>query len=223
MKILLVEDNSAVRNILRMSLEAESFAIDEAEDGEVGSYLARTYDYDLIILDNVLPKKLGGHVCKEIRKVKNTPIMMLSAKSDILDKVAILNTGADDYMTKPFSFEELLARVNAILRRPKELEQTEITIEDITLNCETQRVTKGDKNIYLTRKEFSLLEFLMKKKDRVISRAQIMEHVWDINANPFSNTIEAHILSLRKKLGDRNKRILQNVPGRGYKITNPAF
>jgi len=220
MKMLLVEDNISIRNVLRMSLEAQSFAVDEAPDGEVGSYLARTNEYDLIILDNVLPKKMGGHVCKEIRDEGiTTPIIMLSAKSDTLDKVRILDLGADDYVTKPFSFEELLARMKAVLRRPSQIQDTVLHIESISLNCETQRVSKNNKNIYLTRKEFSLLEFLMKNKDKVISRAQIMEHVWDINANPFSNTIEAHVLSLRKKIGDTKKKIIQNVPGRGYRIS----
>jgi len=220
MKILLVEDNISIRNVLRMSLEAQSFAIDEAPDGESGSYLARTNEYDLIILDNVLPKKMGGHVCKEIRDEGiTTPIIMLSAKSDVLDKVRILDLGADDYITKPFSFEELLSRMKAVLRRPTQIQETILCIESIILNCDTQRVSKNDKDIYLTRKEFSLLEFLLKNKDRVISRAQIMEHVWDINANPFSNTIEAHILSLRKKIGDTKKRLIQNVPGRGYRIS----
>lgn len=220
MKILLVEDNISIRNVLRMSLEAQSFAIDEAPDGEIGSYLARTNEYDLIILDNVLPKKMGGHVCKEIRdEGVTTPIIMLSAKSDILDKVRILDLGADDYMTKPFSFEELLSRMKAVLRRPAKIQDTILYIESIILNCDTQRVSKNEKDIYLTRKEFSLLEFLLKNKDRVISRAQIMEHVWDINANPFSNTIEAHILSLRKKIGDTRKKLIQNVPGRGYRIS----
>jgi DNA-binding response OmpR family regulator len=220
MKILLVEDDSSIRNVLRMSLEAEMFAVDEAEDGEQGSYLARTNDYDIIILDNVLPKKQGGHVCKEIREAGlATPILMLSVKSEVLEKVELLNTGVDDYMTKPFSFEELLARVRTILRRPKKLEAKIITIKNIELDKDKQQIQKDGKEIYFTKKEFSLLEFLMQNQDKVVSRGQIMEHVWDINANPFSNTIEAHILSIRKKIGDRNKKIIQNVPGRGYRIT----
>ncbi|MFT5179573.1 MAG: two-component system OmpR family response regulator [Candidatus Paceibacteria bacterium] len=220
MKILIVEDDSSIRNVLRLSLEAEAFSIDEAEDGEQGSFMARTNDYDLILLDNVLPKKQGGHVCKDIREAGITvPILMLSVKSEVLEKVDLLNTGVDDYMTKPFSFTELLARIRTLMRRPKKLEEKVITIRGIEINRDRGTVSKNKKPIYLTRKEFSLLEYLMKNRDVILSRGQIMEHVWDINANPFSNTIEAHIMSLRKKLRDRNKTFIKSIPGRGYKVS----
>lgn len=219
MKILIIEDNLSIRNVLRLSLEAESFAVDEAEDGEIGSYMARTNQYDLIILDNVMPKKSGLQVCKELREKEiNTPIILLSAKSDINDKVELLKHGADDYLTKPFSFEELKFRIKALLRRPQKMEGDVFKLGPITLNSETQEVKRYAKKIYLTRKEFSMLELFMKNKGKVLTRSNILEHVWDINANPFSNTIESHILNLRKKIGDTHKRIIVNVPGRGYKI-----
>lgn len=220
MKILLTEDNSAIRNVLRMSLEAASFTVDEAENGEDGSFLARTNEYDLVILDNMLPKKMGKQVCKEIREAgKTMPVLLLSMKRDVNDKIELLDCGADDYMTKPFSFEELLARMRALMRRPTPLKETVITIGDLTVHIEKQQVFRGKRELYLTRKEFALLAFLATHKDRVVSRGQLLEHVWDINANPFSNTIEAHILTLRKKIGDTKKRLIRSVPGRGYKLT----
>lgn len=221
MKILITEDNSAIRNVLRMSLEAVSFSVDEAENGEDGSFLARTNEYDMVILDNMLPKKMGKQVCKEIREAgKTMPVLLLSMKNDVNDKIELLNCGADDYMTKPFSFEELLARMRALLRRPKTLQETIFKIADIELHYDKHQVFKNKKEVYLTRKEFSLLHYLLSNKEHVVTRGQLLEHVWDINADPFSNTIEAHILSLRKKIGDTRKRIIKSIPGRGYKITN---
>lgn len=223
MKILITEDNSAIRNVLRMSLEAMSFSVDEAENGEDGSFLARTNEYDLVILDNVLPQKMGKQVCKEIREAgKTMPVLLLSMKNEVNDKIDLLDCGADDYMTKPFSFEELLARMRALLRRPKALQETVHRVADLELNYEKHQVFKAGKELYLTRKEFSLLNYLLQNKERVVTRGQLLEHVWDINADPFSNTIEAHVLSLRKKIGDTRKRLIRSIPGRGYKITNPC-
>lgn len=220
MKILLIDDDSSIRSTLRMALDSAGFAIDCAEDGDHGSYLARTNEYDLIILDNVLPKKQGITVCKEIREAgKDIPILVLSVKSEVLEKIDLLNAGVDDYMTKPFSFEELLARINTLLRRPGRIIEQIITAHDITVYTDRHQVTKKEKDVYLTKKEFALLELLIKHKDRVVTRGQILEHVWDINADPFSNTVEAHILNLRKKIGDRRKKVIQSVPGRGYKMT----
>lgn len=220
MKLLIIEDDSSIRNVLRMSFEASCFAVDTAEDGEQGSYMARTNYYDLIILDNVLPKKLGKKVCQEIREAgKTTPIILLSMKSDVLEKVAVLDAGADDYITKPFSFEELLARIRALTRRPQKISENVFRIKDIELNADRHTVSKSGSEVELTKKEFALLEYLLKNKEKVLTRGQILEHVWDINADPFSNTIESHIVNLRKKIGDTRKNIIKNLPGRGYKIT----
>ena len=220
MRILLIEDEKEIRDFLKVSLEAEYFVVDAAEDGEQGSYLARSNDYDLIILDNILPKKLGKDVCKDIRKEgKLTPIIILSIESETMTKVELLNFGADDYLTKPFSFEELLARIRALLRRPKQYNSDIITIDNLTVDCKKHKVTRREKDVYLTRKEFMLLEYLLRNRGEVLSRGMIIEHVWDMNADAFSNTIESHILSLRKKIDvDNDKKLIHNIPGRGYKI-----
>jgi len=221
MRILVVDDEKKILNFLKLSLEAEYFIVDTAEDGEKGSYLARTNDYDLIILDNILPQKTGLQVCNDIRtKGKSTPILMLSIKSEVLSKVELLDAGADDYLTKPFSLEELLARIRALLRRPKQIEGEILRIDDLRLDTKSYTVKRGKKEVYLTRKEFALLEYLMKHQDIVLSRGMILEHVWDMNADPFSNTIESHILSLRRKIEFNSKRkLIHTVSGRGYKIS----
>lgn len=219
MKILIIDDDISIRNVLRIGLEEKSFAVDLAEDGDQGSFMARTNDYDLIILDNVLPKKMGGHVCKEIRENgKHCPIIMLSAKSEVLTKIEILNLGADDYMTKPFSFEELLARMNALLRRPKLITEEEIKIKDIILNRKRQMAFRNQKELYLTKKEFGILEQLALNKNLTVSRGQIMKHVWDDSGDPFSNSIDTHVLNIRKKIGDKGKRLIESIPGRGYRL-----
>ena len=221
MRILVVDDEKKILKFLKVSLEAEYFVVDTAEDGEKGSYLARINDYDLIILDNILPQKTGLQVCKDIRtKGKSTPILMLSVKSEVVSKVELLDAGADDYLTKPFSLEELLARIKALLRRPKQIEREILSIDDLRLDTKSYVVKCGKKEMYLTRKEFALLEYLMKNQDVVLSRGMILEHVWDMNADPFSNTIESHILSLRRKVEFNSKRkLIHTVSGRGYKIS----
>lgn len=219
MKILIIEDDISIRNVLRLSFESKGFIVDEASDGEIGSYLARTNSYDIILLDNVLPKKLGGHVCKEIRQSgKTTPILILSNKQDVIQKIQSLDFGADDYVTKPFSFEELLARMRAITRRPKHIQENIIFLKNIEINLSAQTIKRNNKNIYLTRKEFALLDFLIRNKNIVVSRGQILEHVWDMSVDPFSNTIETHIMNLRKKLQDTKRKFIVSMPGRGYKL-----
>lgn len=220
MRILIVEGDKKVVTLLKHRLEEEGFVIDTANDGTKGSFLARINEYDLIILESLLPCKNGQCVCKEIRsKGKNMPILILSVQSDVETKVRLLNSGADDYLTKPFSFEELLARVRALMRRPRIIENNILKVEDLALNKNRQAVNRGDGEIYLTRKEFSLLEYLMKNQGMILSRGMIMEHVWDMNSDPFSNTIETHILNLRRKIERKNrKQLIQTLPGRGYKI-----
>lgn len=219
MRILVIEDNKEIRELLKLGLETEMFSVDTVEDGESGSYIARTNDYDLILLDNILPKKTGSEVCQEIRKAgKNTPIILMSVKSDTDEKVRLLTVGADDYVTKPFSLKELLARIRAILRRPETNLQENLATGDLVLNSRTHDVKRGNTSIYLTRKEYSLLELLIRHSGEVVSRGAIMEHVWDLDGNPFSNTIETHVFNLRRKLEKGKKRLIWNVPGRGYKI-----
>jgi DNA-binding response OmpR family regulator len=220
MRILLVEDEKDIIGFLKPSLEAECFVVDIARDGEKGSFLARSNNYDLIILDNMLPKKSGKEICQELRKAhKNIPIIMLSVLAETDKKIELLNCGADDYLTKPFSLEELLARVRALLRRPTIITSEVLTTDDLVLNSKKYTLTRGEKEIYLTKKEFMLLEYLMRNQGFVISRGMLLEHIWDMNADPFSNTVETHVMSLRKKIDSHDtKKLIYTISGRGYKI-----
>ncbi len=218
MRILIVEDEPGLQKILKTALKQECFAVDVAVNGEQGSFLGKTNNYDIIILDNMLPKKDGITVCQEIRAAaKNTPILVLSALCEVHKKIELLEAGADDYMTKPFSVKELLARIRALMRRPTPIEGETLKHDKLLLDVKKHQVKSGNAKIHLTRKEFMLLEYFMKNKGMVLSRGMIMEHVWDINADPFSNTIESHIMTLRKKIGDQGRnRIIKTIPGRGY-------
>ncbi|MEK7097287.1 MAG: response regulator transcription factor [Patescibacteria group bacterium] len=221
MRALLVEDEKEITEFLKSALEEECFAVDVADDGEKGSFLATTSDYDIIILDLNMPKRHGIQICKDVRESgKNTPIIILSVQSEVPTKVELLDAGADDFLTKPFSFDELLGRIKAILRRPSKLEGEVLRTGDLILDLKKQTAKRGDRHIYLTRKEFAFLEYLIRNKGSVVSRAMIMEHVWDMNADPFSNTIESHVMNLRKKIDSGNKnKLIQTISGRGYKIS----
>lgn len=225
MRALVIDDERGVRETLAENLRTRCFAVDTAEDGTEGSYLARTNVYDIIILDNMLPEKNGLTVCEEIRSIgRTTPILVLSVLSDAWRKVDLLNAGADDYMIKPFSFEELMARIRALLRRPTVMEGDIITVDTLTIDTKQQTVKREETGIYLTRKEYMLLEYLMRNRGSVLSRAMIMEHVWDMTSDPFSNTIESHILSLRRKVDKPHQRkLIHTVPGRGYRIDQNPF
>lgn len=221
MKILIIEDEKNIADFLKKSLGTASFVVEIADDGEKGLYAARTNEYDLIVLDNILPKKTGLEVCRELRREGCAiPIIILSVRSEASKKTELLNAGADDYLIKPFSFEELLARIRALLRRPKKIQGEIIKVDDLTLDAQKHAVWRGRKEVYLTRKEFMLLEYLMRNEDIVLSRGMIMEHVWDMHVDPFSNTIEAHILSLRRKIDlPGKKKLIHTVPGIGYKLS----
>lgn len=218
----MIEDEQNIAEFVKAGLATASFAVDLAEDGEKGMFLARTNDYDLIILDNILPKKTGMEICQELRRQGNhTPIVVLSVRSETSMKTQLLNAGADDYLIKPFSLEELLARIRALLRRPKHMQSEVLKANDLVLDSKQHAVRRGKKEIYLTRKEFMLLEYLMRNEDVVVSRGMIMEHVWDMRVDPFSNTIESHILSLRRKIDTSGKKkFIYTVPGIGYKLTS---
>ena len=220
MRILVVEDQKETAAILKQKLEAECYAVDIEHDGERGLYKARTNDYDLILLDKGLPGKNGDEICSELREYKMaTPILILSAATETEDKVSLLNCGADDYLTKPYVFSELAARVKALLRRPARIEGKMLVVDELSLDRETYSFSFRGKTGYLTPKEFMLLEYLMKNAGRVVSRGMILEHVWDDGADQFSKSINMHIANLRRKIDPQNKGIfIRTIPGRGYMV-----
>ncbi len=222
MRILIVEDEHRIANTIKKGLQQEHFAVDVAYDGQSGYDLASTEEYDILILDLMLPGKDGIAICKDLRKNGNhTPILMLTAKSQIQDKVEGLDSGADDYLTKPFSFEELLARIYALHRRPKQLVSDVITVEDLTMHTREFIVERSGKSIQLSSKEFSLLEYLMKHANKIITKDQIISHVWDYDADVLPNTVEVYIKNLRSKIDypfTKKKSLIHTVRGFGYKI-----
>lgn len=220
MRILIINSKAKVAKYLKNCLQQFGYAVDSSCDGKKGLYNASIYDYDLILLSLKLPNVSGEEICKRLREEgRNNPIIILSSQSGTKTKIKLLELGADDYITKPYSLSELSARVRAVMRRPYKLNTTIQEIGKFTVDIKGRTLHKGDKEIKLTKKEFSLLEFLIFNKNEVVSRGYIMEHVWDMNADPFSNTIETHILNLRKKLGDHKKKeIIVTIPGIGYKI-----
>lgn len=219
MRLLLIEDDDLLRDSLKRHLSASGYIVDTADNGESGSYIARTNKYNLIILDNMLPHKNGDEVCRDLRQIGNmTPILILSVLTDPADKVKLLQSGADDYMTKPFVFSELIARIQTILRRPYNIMDQILTLDDLTINTSMQIVEKSGEKVYLTKKEYLLLECMAKKPGKVITRAEIYEDVWNNDADPFSNTIEAHIRNLRVKIDKGQRKYIHTVPGRGYKL-----
>ncbi len=220
MKVIIIDDDREILNFVKISLTNEGFSIDCSTNGKNGLELIKNNNYDIIILDLIIPDTNGEEICKEIRADGNTtPIMILSANQKIESKIQILNLGADDYITKPFSIEELKSRIRALLRRPGNIVSPIIKIGDIEINQHKQTASKSGKEIYLTRKEFLILEYLMSRPNAIVSKNEIMEHVWDSNANFFSKTIEMHIVNLRKKIGQNKKgQIIKTVSGRGYKF-----
>ncbi len=218
MRILIVEDEQKIAIGLKKTLESELFAVDTTQNGNVGSQMALINDYDLIILDYRLPDKNGLEICADIRNAgKQMPILMLSVEGHHHFKADMLNAGIDDYMTKPFSTQELIARIRALLRRPPISVDEILIINDLVCDPKKYIVTRSDNEIYLTRKEFSLLEYMLRNQGVALSRAMIMEHVWNEQVNAFSNTIESHILNLRKKIDKNHKtKLIHTLPGRGY-------
>ncbi len=219
MRILIVEDESGIANFIRDGLEEELFAVDTAADGNLGLRLALTNEYDLILMDWMIPGISGIEVCRQIRKSKIlTPIIFLTAKDTVQDTVFGLEAGANDYIKKPFEFEELLARIRVQLRT-KEGEQSVLTFEDIKLDFNTHQVFKDSKEIELTQKEFALLEFLIRNKNKVCSRTKIIEHVWDIHFDADTSVIDVYVNFLRKKIDSKDRKsFIHTVRGVGYII-----
>jgi len=224
MRILIVEDDHKIANAIKKGLEQESFAADVSYDGKDGLGSAVTIEYDLIILDRMLPAVDGIKICQALRDKKfNTPIIMLTAKDKIGDRVEGLNAGADDYLVKPFAFEELLARVRALLRRPNPLQETTLKVADLTLDPAKFEVTRDGKPIQLSSKEFALLEYMMRNPGRILTKDNIISHVWDYDADILPNTVEVYVGYLRNKIDKPFKNqhsMIETVRGFGYKIEN---
>ena len=220
MRILIVEDENKIANLVKRGLKEEGYAADIARDGMEGEFLASTNDYDAIILDVMLPKIDGVTLCKSLRAKKITaPIIMVTAKDAVSDKVKGLDSGADDYLTKPFAFEELLARIRSLLRKRDNKIATKLTVDGLELDLLTHKVTRDGNIIELTSKEYALLEYLMRNAGSVITRTMITEHVWDMNFDTDTNVIDVYINYLRKKIDEGFKNsLICTIRGRGYSI-----
>ena len=218
MRILVIEDEVKIAQFVKRGLKEEGYAVDVANDGEEGHFMLSSNEYDAIILDLMLPKIDGLTLCRTLRKEGNqTPIIMLTAKDTVKDKVKGLDSGADDYLPKPFAFEELLARVRVLLRKKDNRVQTQLKVDDLVMDLLTHKVMRGEREIELTVKEYALLEYLMRNAGNIVTRTMISEHVWDINFDTFTNVIDVYINYLRNKIdsGSENKMI-HTVRGKGY-------
>jgi DNA-binding response OmpR family regulator len=218
MRVLLIEDDILISNFVAKGLRENAYAVDVATNGENALYQVSINDYDAVILDVMLPVKDGFSVCREMRENNiKTPILMLTARDAVEDRIAGLDYGADDYLTKPFAFGELLARLRALLRRSAEIRPQKITIADLEINTTAQRVWRGGSEIYLTAKEYGLLEYLAREKGKVVGRAAIAEHVWDGDFDVFSNLIDVYIKRLRAKMDENfDVQLIHTRRGAGY-------
>jgi two-component system, OmpR family, response regulator len=219
MRILLVEDDVKIASFVEKGLQAAGYAVDHAPDGEAGLHLALTEPYDAAVIDVMLPKLNGLSLIEELRQKKiNTPVIILSAKDSVDDRVKGLQTGSDDYITKPFAFSELLARVQALIRRAGGLsEPTRLAVGNLAMNLLSREVVREGRRIELQPIEFSLLEYLLRNAGRVVSKTMIMEHVWDYNFDPQTNVVEARISRLRDKIDrDFSKKLIHTIRGVGY-------
>jgi two-component system copper resistance phosphate regulon response regulator CusR len=221
LRILLVEDEPSAARMLAKGLREQTYAVDVAGDGEAALYQASVNDYDLIVLDVMLPIKDGFEVCRELRAAgSSVPILMLTARESVHDRIEGLDTGGDDYLTKPFDFHELLARVRALLRRGETLYPQMIELADLKIDTRAHRVSRAGRNIDLTSKEYALIEYLARRRGEVVTRAEISEHVWDENFDAFSNLIEVYIQRLRRKIDEgQEARLIRTLRGEGYMLT----
>ena len=220
MRILLVEDEKKMASFIERGLKEEGYAVDVVYDGEKGWEYIAANEYDIMILDWMLPKISGLALCGKVRESGNlTPVLILTARDSVEDKIKGLDQGADDYLTKPFAFDELLARIRALLRRPRDLqEKAQLRAGNLVMDLLTRRVYDGKNEIVLSQKEFALLEFLIRHKGEVVTRTQIAEHVWDLHFDPMSNTIDVYINFLRKKIDGPDKSMIETVRGTGYRL-----
>ncbi len=222
MRLLLIEDEEKVVNFVQRGLTAERYAVDVARDGAAGLELAQSYDYDLVILDLLLPRLDGTEVLRKIRRTNSQiPILVLTARDAVQDKVIHFEAGADDYLTKPFAFAELLVRIKALLRRGATRQETVLRVGDLELDRLSQQVRRGSKRIELTSKEYSLLEYLMANAGRVLSRTMIIEHVWDQSFDGATNIVDVYVRHLRDKVDDGSEgNLIRTVRGVGYAISD---
>jgi len=220
MRLLLVEDDASVASFITKGLQEEQYAIDATGDGEEGFLMASAIPYDLLILDVMVPKMDGFTICRRLReKGCATPILLLTARDTIEDRVTGLDTGADDYLTKPFAFPELLARIRALLRRGTAQPATRLTAADLELDPISHRVQRAGQDITLTNKEYALLEYLLRNANRVLTRTAIIDHVWDIQYDSMTNIVDVHIRSLRAKIDrDFSPPLIQTIRGAGYML-----
>ena len=220
MRVLVVEDERRLSSIIKRGLIAGGYSVDTAYDGEEAQYIAETTPYDLIVLDIMLPKKDGFTLCQELRMKKvNTPILMLTAKDSVADRVKGLDSGADDYLVKPFAFSELLARVRALLRRGTLSKTSKLQVGDLVLDMRTREVWKGQRQVELTTKEYSILEYFMRHPNVVVTRTMLEENVWDYEFDGISNIIDVYIRRLRSKIDEGGKdSLIQTVRGAGYRL-----
>jgi DNA-binding response OmpR family regulator len=222
-RILVVDDDRRLSAVIKRGLLEEAYAVDLAYDGDEGEYMAEVNPYDLVILDIMLPGKDGIEVCRELRTKKvNTPILMLTAKDTVEDRVKGLDVGADDYVVKPFAFNELLARVRAMLRREGMSKSPELRVGDLTLNTLTRQVWRGQRPVELTTKEYVILEYFMRHPNVVITRTMIEEHAWDYDFDSLSNLVDVYIRRLRRKIdAESEASLIQTVRGAGYRLKAP--
>ncbi len=224
MRILLVEDEPDVAQMLAKGLREQTYAVDVETDGETAIFQAQINDYDLIVLDVMLPRKNGFEVCRELRDGHSAvPVLMLTARDDVQDRITGLDAGADDYLIKPFDFHELLARVRALLRRGRILQPETIEVADLKIDTRSHQVHRATQMIELTAKEYALLEYLARRAGHVVSRTEIANHVWDENFDPFSNLIEVYIQRLRRKIDDRHElKLIRTLRGEGYRLATES-
>ncbi|MCX5712674.1 MAG: response regulator transcription factor [Candidatus Omnitrophica bacterium] len=220
MRILIIEDEKHIADFVKQGLKEEGYSVDVASEGEQGYFLAGTEEYDAIVLDLMIPKIDGLSLCKKLRQDKiNTPVLMLTAKDSVDDKVKGLDSGANDYLTKPFAFKEFLARVRVLLRKYSNAVAVKLQAGDLVLDVLAHKAIRAGREIVLTAKEFSLLEYLMRCAGQVVTRTMISEHVWDINFDTATNVIDVHMAALRRKIDQpHKKKLIITVRGRGYII-----
>lgn len=223
MRLLLIEDDRKLSALLARGLREEGFAVDATDDGDDGAWRAGEHEYDAIVLDVMLPGMDGFQVLEKMRsKGRRTPVLMLTARGALADRVRGLNSGADDYLKKPFDFEELLARIHALLRRAAPEPDVCLRADDLVLDPHTRAVTRGGRAVELTAKEFSILEYLLRHKGRVISRTALTDHVWDENFDAMSNVVDVTVYRLREKIHAHGAALVHTVRGAGYVLRDPA-